>query len=385
MFDPHTPDDPTPANEDQAEAWVKEMCMHASIWLRRLARLTRESNPEKLKEEFAKMYAENTDAMRADFFQRHFRRPDAAADAKPFPIRVALFYILVCTCVAAIILAHAAHVPEAQSLKQNEENHGKKMERVKSPQEEHREAMTIFTWLCLILLAGVVWVANRGLLLRLPQTIAIMAFLGLPIFYLIVVVRYCFELPQLLAKQWPRPRLCVSRTNARKSAQEAERQGVTFLGYENDGTPVYWTNDQRSMQANLPGQSGTGKTNLLLTIIDQDIRRGHPVVYFDGKGDKELVLKIWNLAFAAGRGADVRVIDPTHPDISEKYNPFYAADGKLQQRVGAVFDSIGAARAKDEFFSEHQRAFLNAVTVMLEHTGKQFTFWDVLVACQSRN
>ena len=177
--------------------------------------------------------------------------------------------------------------------------------------------MMVFTWLFLILLAGVVWVANRGLLLRLPQTIAIMAFLGLPIFYLIVVVRYYFELPQLLAKQWPRPRLCVSRGNARKAAQEAERQGVTFLGYENDGTPVYWTNDQRSMQANLPGQSGAGKTNLLLTIIDQDIRRGHPVVYFDGKGDKELVLKIWNLAFAAGRGTDVRVIDPTHPDISE--------------------------------------------------------------------
>ena len=257
-----------------------------------------------------------------------------------------------------------------------------RVERVRSPQEEHREAMMVFTWLFLILLAGVVWVANRGLLLRLPQTIAIMAFLGLPIFYLIVVVRYYFELPQLLAKQWPRPRLCVSRANARKAAQDAERQGVTFLGYENDGTPVYWTNDQRSMQANLPGQSGAGKTNLLLTIIDQDIRRGHPVVYFDGKGDKELVLKIWNLAFAAGRGTDVRVIDPTHPDISEKYNPFYAADGKLQQRVGTVFDSLGAAQAKDEFFSEHQRAFLNAVTVILEHTGKQFTFWDVLVACQ---
>ena len=64
------------------------------------------ANPtsEKLKQEFAEMYDENTDATAADFFQRHFRRPDAAADAKPFPIHVALFYIFVCTCVAAIIL-----------------------------------------------------------------------------------------------------------------------------------------------------------------------------------------------------------------------------------------------------------------------------------------
>jgi len=44
------------------------------------------------------------------------------------------------------------------------------------------------------------------------------------------------------------------------------------------------------------------------------------------------------------------VIDPTHPDISEKYNPFYAADGKLQQRVGTVFDSLGAARQKTNSF-----------------------------------
>ena len=104
QFAPHIPDDPTPAKEDQAEAWVKEMCIHAHTWRRKLARLTRESDLEKLKQEFAEMYAEHTDATAADFFQRHFRRPDAAADAKPFPIRVALFYILVCTCVAAIIL-----------------------------------------------------------------------------------------------------------------------------------------------------------------------------------------------------------------------------------------------------------------------------------------
>jgi len=143
----------------------------------------------------------------------------------------------------------------------------RRMERVKSPQEEHREAMTIFAWLCLILMAGAVWVANRGLLLRLPQAIAIFIFLCMPIFYLIVVVRYRVHLSQLLAKQWPRPRLYVSRTHDHKSVEEAKRQGVTILGYENDGTPVYWTDDQRSMQANLPGMSGMGKTTMLSSSV----------------------------------------------------------------------------------------------------------------------
>ena len=105
QFAPRIPDDPTPANEDEAEAWVREMCKHARIWRQKFERLTRESNHEGLKQEFAEMYAENTGATAADFLHRYFRRPDAPADAKPFPIRVALLYILVCASVAAVVLA----------------------------------------------------------------------------------------------------------------------------------------------------------------------------------------------------------------------------------------------------------------------------------------
>ena len=85
QFAPHIPDDPTPAKEDQAEAWVKEMCKHVRTWRRKLMRLTRESDPETLKEEFAEMYATNTDATAADFLQRHFRRPDAACRRQAVP------------------------------------------------------------------------------------------------------------------------------------------------------------------------------------------------------------------------------------------------------------------------------------------------------------
>ena len=105
QFAPQIPDDPTPANEDEAEAWVREMCKHARIWRQKFVRLTRESNHEGLKQEFAEMFAENTGATAADFLHRHFRRPDAPADAKPFPIRVAILYILVCASVAAVVLA----------------------------------------------------------------------------------------------------------------------------------------------------------------------------------------------------------------------------------------------------------------------------------------
>lgn len=256
--------------------------------------------------------------------------------------------------------------------------------RKRSPQEEHSDSMIILYWLALFMLAGLVWVITTGLMLSLPQAIVLLLWVVLPFIYLTTIVSYHLGLPRKLEKQWPRPYLHVPLALDRKAFGDAEEQCTTLLGYENDKTPVYWTPEQRALQGNLPGQSGSGKTTFILNIIEQDIRRGYPVIYFDGKGDKELVLKIWNLAYAAGRGGDVRVIDPSNPEISAKFNPFYTTDGHIQQRVGTIFDSLGASETNDQFFSEHQRAFLNAITAILEHTGKQFTFLDVLIACQNQ-
>lgn len=257
--------------------------------------------------------------------------------------------------------------------------------RYQTPEEEHHEAMTVFFWLCAIVAVAFIWVAIRGLHLHIAQVAAVLAFFGLPLYYVVTLIRYHLDLPRLMAKQWPRPSLFVSCKKDRQAVKEADKTGDILLGFEHDRKPVIWTMDQRAMQTNLPGISGAGKTTTLKNIIEQDIRHGHPLVYFDGKGDKELVLQLWNMAFAAGRGDDVRIIDPTHPDISDKFNPFYAADGFLQARVGSVFDSLGASQVADQFFAEHQRAFLNAVTAILEYSGKQFTFWDVLVACQQED
>jgi hypothetical protein len=254
----------------------------------------------------------------------------------------------------------------------------------RSPKEEHSDSMLLLYWMLFIMLGVGVWIATSGLRLSITQGIVLTLWLVLPFAYLITVCSYHLSLGRKLAKQWPKPMLYVPKGLGKKALREANEKGSTLLGFEDDRTPVYWTTGQRSLQGNLPGQSGAGKTTFILNIVEQDIKRGHPVIYFDGKGDKELILKIWNLAFAAGRGADVRVIDPSNPSTSAKFNPFYTADGQIQQRVGTIFDSLGAADTNDKFFSEHQRAFLNAITAILEHTGKQFSFLDVLVACQNQ-
>ncbi len=112
---------------------------------------------------------------------------------------------------------------------------------------------------------------------------------------------------------------------------------VPSLGTRITGSRVYWTDDQRAMQTNLPGVSGAGKTTALLNILNQDIHRGKTVIFIDGKGEKELIIKLIVAAIAAGRMDDVRIIDPSHPEISNRYNPFLSSNGALTQRIGIVF------------------------------------------------
>src|ERR1700757_730919 len=60
----------------------------------------------------------------------------------------------------------------------------------------------------------------------------------------------------------------------------------------------------------LEGPAGAGKTNLLENITEQDIRRGVPIIFIDGKGDKQLLSHLMPSIEAAGRMQDLRIIDP---------------------------------------------------------------------------
>ena len=200
-------------------------------------------------------------------------------------------------------------------------------------QQEHDAALQLmyagFGILCVII-GVLMW--DFGF--RRPQIFEIYLVLLL-IFYLGIMdpIKRMMKRKKEHEKLWPKPRLLVSEDRDRQCMETAAKQNSTFLGYEDDGTPVYWTDDQRAMQTNVPGVSGAGKSTLLLNVLEQDVRRGKAVIFLDGKGEKEFIAKLWATAIASGRGDDVRLIDPSHPEISNRYNPFYAPGGGLGRRV----------------------------------------------------
>ena len=131
--------------------------------------------------------------------------------------------------------------------------------------------------------------------------------------------------------------------------------------------------------------TGTGKTTLLRNIITQDLYRvvgppddQHriPMLILDGKGDMEFFHSLLPHIHHAGRLADLRVINPSRPDISVRYNPFHCSDEDYMPVVNMVF---GSFNLHDEFFREHQLNYLADIVRVLVYTGLKFNFYDVLV------
>jgi type IV secretory pathway TraG/TraD family ATPase VirD4 len=101
-----------------------------------------------------------------------------------------------------------------------------------------------------------------------------------------------------------------------------------------------------------------------------------PMIIFDGKGDQEFLERLLPHIEAAGRLQDLRVIDPSNPRESARYNPFYSGDALYQEHVNFIFQSFGL---KEDFFKGHQEAYLSDLVRILYYAGKVFNVYDVLV------
>jgi hypothetical protein len=184
---------------------------------------------------------------------------------------------------------------------------------------------------------------------------------------------------------WPHAPVHVPLLKDENHVRKAFHQKSVVLGYNVHRHPWLWSDEVRVMQALLAGQSGAGKTTLLRNIISQDVRRvvgieGNlhriPMIIFDGKGDQEFLASLLPEIAAAGRMGQLRILDPSQPDISVRYNPFYSKDDSYQEHVNLIFQSFAL---REDFFHGHQATYLSDLARVLWHTGRHFNIHDVLV------
>jgi len=199
------------------------------------------------------------------------------------------------------------------------------------------------------------------------------------------LVWYFVTLRRRRETNWPHPPLFISQAKDRKAVAAAYEQNSIVLGYNVHGEPWFWSDATRVMQSIVFGATGSGKTTLLKNIMTQDVFRvvgppddPHriPMLIFDGKADKEFLSDLLPAIETAGRMHQLRVLDPSQPDISARYNPFFSEHGLYQEHANFVFESFDL---KEDFFHGHQATYLNDLVRVLAHTGKRFNIYDVLV------
>ena len=201
----------------------------------------------------------------------------------------------------------------------------------------------------------------------------------------ISVVWYLLTLRRRREITWPHPPLYISQAKDREAVVAAYARNAIVLGYDVHGKPWLWPDATRVMQSVVFGATGSGKTTLLKNIITQDLFRvlgppedQHriPMLIFDGKGDQDFLSGLLPAVEAAGRMHQLRVLSPSRPDISVRYNPFFSDAGLYEEHSNLVFESFDQ---EEDFFRGHQGNYLTDISRVLTYTGKRYNFYDVMV------
>jgi hypothetical protein len=200
-----------------------------------------------------------------------------------------------------------------------------------------------------------------------------------------VVMWHYLTLPKRRERNWPHPALFIPPKKDRAAIVKGIGRNSIILGYDIHGRPWYWPDGIRTMQTVVFGATGSGKTTLLRNIITQDLfrvfpssagPRRMPMLIFDGKGDQAFLDDLLPAIEASGRMHQLRILNPSKPDISVRYNPLFAGDDRYQEHANFVFQSFDLRK---DFFYGHQATYLSDLVRVLAHTGRRFNIYDVLV------
>lgn len=179
-----------------------------------------------------------------------------------------------------------------------------------------------------------------------------------------------------------------------RQLQEIDRTGrmtpiyaeVTAIGYgANMQDPllaegiIVMPDSERGGHLGCMGTTRIGKTRVLESFVEQDIRKGFSVAVVDPKGDIELFSKITQVAAECGRLDDVMLLSPVFPDLSVALDPL--ADYYMEDEL--VHHVIAGIEGKDPFYKNIAREVTQVIVAGLirlirsQGGGMNINFMDI--------
>lgn len=151
-------------------------------------------------------------------------------------------------------------------------------------------------------------------------------------------------------------------------------KGVTYYGRDLKTQEQVWASDDDDRtHVNIYGGTGSGKTELIHTIVTSQLVRNSGAILVDAKGDIKLYERICNLARRFGRDSDVLCItfaignkDQNLPQFVKSTNTFNlmlnTSAGMLIELLSGLLDGDGGS---DDMWKSRAIAFIGAVTAPL--------------------
>jgi hypothetical protein len=249
------------------------------------------------------------------------------------------------------------------------------------PVHDPEGSAIMFGWFLLaIVVVALFWLASSRLHLTAAELTEIALLGAVALFVVVDVATYFRRRAARRAALWPPPPLRVAFERRGEGSRYCTRRGECFGRARVRWPTVLLEQRQTRVQQTIAtGMTGAGKTTLIESILQQDICSGVPIIFIDGKGEKKVLDRILPIVEAAGRMDDFRLIDPSQPENSVAFNPFWAPHGDPDAHVAFIFESF-KVDGGDDFFDQHQRVYLENIARILFYSGKRFNFYDVLVA-----
>ena len=179
----------------------------------------------------------------------------------------------------------------------------------------------------------------------------------------------------------PSPELKRANFKTASAPSDMDKRGILlgFNEHRNEKKEIFLSSEDRLRHFYVIGQTGTGKTNLLKSMIDQDIKNGEGVCMIDPHGsDVEDVLK----RIPESRYDDLIYFEPGYTEMSLALNMLEYDKDRPEQKTFVVNELFSIfkklySNVPESMGPMFEQYFRNATMLVLEDPDSGSTLLDV--------